>query len=680
MRALVVDDSATVRRIIRAELEEAGYEVTEMVDGVEALDGIMADAAPDIMTLDMEMPRLDGFETLRKLRREPYVTRFQRPDGSVVPVVFVTSNDTLEDRRTGFSLGAADFVTKPFLKGDIAATVDRIVRPERRLEGLKALVADDSATARLIVTETLQREGIDVIAVDDGKQAFETICKQMNEIDAVITDLMMPEMDGRELCRKIRQELNMQSLPVIFLTAVPDHEQLLEVFKAGATDYLVKPFVREELLARLTVHFERTQISRRLKMAVRELRELNEIKDSLVTICSHDLKAPLNGVLGFTDLMLEKEHLADEDRENLEQIRRSGAFLLDLVDDILDLSKIQSTETEMPVEPVSLQELTEASVSAMKFLAEKKNLAINLVNGCGDSTIPINSSGIMRVLNNLLSNAIKYTRENGTVEVEIREDSDSHLALKVSDSGIGIPEEEIAHLFNRFTRVSRTGTAGEQSTGLGLAIVKEIIEAHNGRVNVWSKVDRGTSFEILLPRSREPEEKACGDGGDIEAREVPGEQAAPDHVEPGQTSPAGESEVDGPPEEQPRRILLAEDNRVNVHLAKKFLSRGGHDLTIAWNGREAFEAVKEGEFDIVFMDIEMPEMNGFEATRKIRETGAEELPVIALTAHAGDEMIEKCRSAGMNDFLGKPVSAVAFRSMISRWCPSRSEKCAAASR
>jgi len=494
MRILVVDDSATIRRIITRELVGGGYEVHEAVDGVDALEWSLSNPPPDLMTLDVEMPRLDGFATLRALQTEPYRSRFVLPNGDKVPVVFVTGNDTIDDRRNGFSLGAADFVSKPFLKGDILSAVDKVLRPNKRLEGLKALVADDSSTARHIVADSLTREGIDVIAVADGTEAFETICKHMNEIDVVITDLMMPGMDGRELCRRIRQELNLQALPVIFLTAVPDHEKLLDLFKAGATDYLIKPFIKEELLARLTVHFDRTQISHRLSRAVGELRNLNEIKDSLITICSHDLRAPLNGILGFAELILDKPYLRDEDQESIRQIKLSGSFLLSLINDILDLSKIRSTGPDLPTESVPLNDLVGASVGAMQFLAESKNHTVTLENECDDSMVAINSTSMMRVMNNLLSNAIKYTPEKGRIDVAIKPKSADHVAVTVSDSGIGIPEEKIPYLFDRFTKFARTGTAGEESTGLGLSIVKEIVDAHGGTVNVTSEVDKGTIF------------------------------------------------------------------------------------------------------------------------------------------------------------------------------------------
>ncbi len=641
MRVLVVDDSATIRRIIRSELSAEGYEVHEAVDGVDALEWILSHPPPDLMTLDVEMPRLDGFGTLRALKQESYANRFVLPRGDKVPVIFVTGNDTIDDRKTGFSLGAADFITKPFLKGDILAAVDKVLRPNKRLEGLTALVADDSSTARIIVADTLSREGIDVITASDGLEAFDTICKRMNEIDVVITDLMMPGMDGRELCRRIRQELNLQSLPVLFLTAVPDHENLLDVFKAGATDYLIKPFIKEELLARLTVHFDRTQISRRLSAAVGELRDLNEIKDSLITICSHDLRAPLNGILGFAELILEKPYLKDEDQESIRQIKLSGSFLLSLINDILDLSKLQSAGSELSTEPESLDELVEASVGAMRFLADSKSHTVTFENGCADSMVSVNANSIMRLMNNLLSNAIKYTPENGRIEVAVKPSPPDHVAVTVADSGIGIPEEKIPYLFDRFTKVSRSGTAGEESTGLGLSIVKEIVDAHDGTINVTSEVGKGTTFEILLLRAvdyveqTDPEPEAVGDRNS-------------DHV-------------------APCKVLLVEDNPVNIKLAQRFLERDGHVVTVAENGRLALEAAAQDVFDIIFMDVEMPEMTGPEATRALRKSGMIDTPIIALTAHVSAGAIGQCRSSGMNDYLNKPIAAEDFRTMIGRY-------------
>ena len=499
LRVLVVDDSRMVRRVIRTELEEGGYEVVEAKDGLAGLERAVADPQPDLITLDIEMPELDGFETLRRLREPELAGRFVHLEHGRLPVILVTACDSIEVRQKGFELAATDFIAKPFEAGDVLAAVDAVLRPRRRLAGLTALVAEDNAVARHIVVECLEREGIQVIQAQDGGRAFEILCNRMAGVDLVVTDLMMPRLDGKTLCRWIRKVLGLRDIPVIVLTALSGREQLLDAFRAGATDYLVKPFVKEELLARITVHLARTSMGRRLRETVVELKESNRTKDGILAVCSHDMRSPLNGILGFARLLLGRDTLEPEDRESLEQIERSGEHLLDLVNDILELGRLEVRADELTLEAVSLSEVGEASVSALGYLADDKQQQLVLVRSEAEDAIVGNRRALVRAVNNVLSNAIKFTPEDGRIELAIEPGTEGQVALVVTDTGIGIPAEKLPQLFERFSRSSCAGTRGEQSTGLGMSIVKQIAEAHGGSVEVTSEEGRGTTVRMFLP-------------------------------------------------------------------------------------------------------------------------------------------------------------------------------------
>lgn len=356
MNILVVDDSMTVRRTIRDELEHGGYDVVEAADGIEALIKSAEAPPPALITLDIEMPKLNGFDTCKKLRKEHYARFFTRSRDGQVPIIFVTGNDTIQDRNRGFELGAADFITKPFEKGEILAAVNKMLKPESSLQDLVALVVDDSTVARRIVSEALQREGLTVVEAEDGMHAFEIMESKMAEIDIVITDLMMPRMDGMELCRKIRNHPDIPHLPIIFLTGAEDQSQLLEIFKAGATDYLVKPFLKEELLARLSVQLERIQLNRRELRAADELKDLEHMKDDLLAVCTHDLYLPMNGVLESADLLLEKDYLKPVDLEIVTRIKTSIAKLQRVLYDILDLSEVETEKADELADILSQEE------------------------------------------------------------------------------------------------------------------------------------------------------------------------------------------------------------------------------------------------------------------------------------------------------------------------------------
>jgi two-component system cell cycle response regulator len=276
LQVLVVDDSAAMRMAIREELETGGYAVTEAADGLEALVLVCKNHPPDLITLDVEMPGLNGWDFCRKLRSPHYAHRISLRRNSRIPVIFVTGQNTMSERKKGFSVGAADFITKPFAAGELLEAVDRILKPVALSEGMTALVVEDNVVARQIVADILGQEGLQVIEAGNGMEGYDLFSRHADDIDVVITDLFMPEMNGDTLSRKIRRELNKSDLPIICLTAMPEQSELLNVFNAGVSDYLVKPFAKEELLARITVHLERYRLSRQLKEKINDLKISNE--------------------------------------------------------------------------------------------------------------------------------------------------------------------------------------------------------------------------------------------------------------------------------------------------------------------------------------------------------------------------------------------------------------------
>ncbi|OQY13397.1 MAG: hypothetical protein B6I31_01245 [Desulfobacteraceae bacterium 4572_19] len=656
-KILVVDDNKVIRKIIRTELETDNYEVTEAENGIDALLSVVS-SPPDLITLDIDMPKLNGFETCKRLHEKKYIEHFKKHKNNHVPIIFVTGNDTIADRMKGFEAGASDFITKPFLSGEILATVKNILEPEKRFTNLTALVVDDSITARNVVITILEREGIKIFEAKNGIEAFEIMCTHMSEIDILITDFMMPEMNGDKLCEKIRKELNLINLPILFLTAVSEQSLLLNIFKAGGTDYIIKPFSKEEFLARLAVHLEHAELHKRLQSTVTQLRGLNEMKDNLLTVCSHDLRTPLNGILGNVELMLEDSNVPDNYYQNLSDIKSSGELLLGLVNDILDLSKVQSEHTELKMKPVSALQLVKTSYNAMKQISAKKQQHFKFVNGFLNQEysnnkdlneiISVNESSIIRVINNLLSNAIKFTPINGNITLSLNPVPEDYLTISVSDNGIGIAEKDIPFIFDKFTKTSQSGTSGEEGTGLGMFIVKEIIEKHNGIVKVTSTQHKGSCFEVILPLSLETpssqENKKTSNYHSITENNKTNDIKKENHY----------------------KILIADDNSVNRKVAKKMLEKTGHFITTVRNGQFAVDAAITNSFDLILMDMQMPIMDGLEATKKLRKSGIK-IPIIALSANYGQESIDLCYDAGMNDYVSKPFKSAQLNNKINQW-------------
>lgn len=266
---VVIDDSITMRTIIQKELEAAGFAVITFNDGLEALSSLSwMQKPPDLITLDIDMPKMDGFECCKKLREQEARGLFGSSEDRV-PVLFVSANDTFENRSRGFHLGSLEFISKPFIRGDIATAVSRVLRPQSTYAGMTALVVDDHPGVRRMVVSCLQRIGLSILEAENGREAFDLIKENVNRVDLAIVDFDMPIMRGDEFIHLTRQLPEAEHLPLLSLSASGETNAVLQMFRAGATDYLVKPFIAEELLARVQVHLQ-------LRRHVRHLEEMNK--------------------------------------------------------------------------------------------------------------------------------------------------------------------------------------------------------------------------------------------------------------------------------------------------------------------------------------------------------------------------------------------------------------------
>ena len=535
---------------------------------------------------------------------------------------------------------------------------------ENSENGLETILIVDDMPANIKILGQLLRSQYDIRIATGGEKAL-AIAASEDPPDLVLLDIMMPDMDGYEVCRRLKKDPRSKDIPVIFITAKGEVEDETKGLEIGAVDYIVKPFSPPIVKARVKTHLELKRQRDELTRMNLDLTELNLMKDNLLAVCSHDLRSPLNGILGFADLLLEKEYLEAEDREGLAHIKASGKVLLGLINDILDLSKARAEQVELEMAPILLSDVIKTSISALKHLAVGKGQELHFVDQPDDVVILGNESGLGRVFNNLLSNAIKFTPEKGTVRIAIDPGPDGKIWAKVIDTGIGIPEDKIPYLFDQFTKTSQSGTSGEQGTGLGMSIVKEILEKHGVPIEVESEEGKGTCFKLVFSLSKE----------------APVER--PEAVQP--IVPSGPSRMG---KKNHLKILLAEDNPVNQKLGQKMLGKEGHEVTVADNGEEAlmlYTAFPEN-FDLIFMDIQMPRMNGFEGTAAIREFETENpgrgnaetlgfqplgkrIPIVAMTGNALEGDREKCLEAGMDDYIIKPINKRLLLEMVQKWAP-----------
>ncbi len=274
---MVVDDSATIRKIIQRELSKADYEVILARNGMEALAILeWADPLPDLITLDIDMPKMNGFEVCRKLRSGADKAEKHKQMAAKLPVIFVSANDTAESRALGYELEVLDFISKPFAPGTVLQTISNILNSQEQFSELSALIVEDSPFVRRIVRNNLTRHGLKIFEVASGEEALEVIKKEQFAIDIIITDYIMPGMSGEDLCRTLRSLEPMEQVPIFFISSIDSKETILNFFKVGASDYLSKPFIEEEFRARIVTHLRNRTYTKQLEKLNNQLQHQAE--------------------------------------------------------------------------------------------------------------------------------------------------------------------------------------------------------------------------------------------------------------------------------------------------------------------------------------------------------------------------------------------------------------------
>jgi signal transduction histidine kinase/CheY-like chemotaxis protein/HPt (histidine-containing phosphotransfer) domain-containing protein len=409
---------------------------------------------------------------------------------------------------------------------------------------------------------------------------------------------------------------------------------------------------------------QRKQSETELVVAKVAAEAANRAKSEFLANMSHEIRTPMTAILGFSDLLTSPNLPYQEQREFLAGIQRNGKALLELISDILDLSRIEADRLTLDRMDCPLQQIIDDVLSVVQVRAEQKGLALELDYAFPlPETIHADPLRLRQVLTNLIGNAVKFT-ERGSVRITVRctqeRDGAGRMQFAISDTGIGIPADKMGELFEPFTQVDGSTTRRYGGTGLGLAISRRLAKALGGDVQVTSHLGKGSTFTLTID---------AGSLKGVRMRQSP------------QSASTAEEEPSFTEHEVPLhgRVLLAEDVP-DVHIVIcQILQKMNLDVEIAENGGLACERAEKSQvegkpFDLILMDIQMPKMNGYEATRWLRQHGWKG-PVVALTAHAlaGDR--EKCLAAGCDDYIVKPITAKGLRDVLSRYLGQRATAC-----
>ncbi len=521
-------------------------------------------------------------------------------------------------------------------------------------EAPRILVVDDQPNNLRLVAEILKKSGEYLINfAQSGESALEQV-KKVNP-DLILLDVMMPGINGYEVCEALKQQQDYRNIPVLFLTALNDSNDLVKGFEVGGADYLSKPFEEVVLLARVKTHVQNYRYLKKELAAKRELEhavaerthelvKANQVKDEFLATMSHELRTPLTSIIGNSEYLLEGGQCEatqeqSESCEILRSITSAGKLQLALVNDILDMSKIESGKFTIEPYPYNLtlllgdlERMFESRIQdeGLTFKIEQKNREACLLMGDGQR--------IGQILINLISNALKFT-EKGEVSLTTHTESEK-IYFTVEDSGIGMSPEVVEKLFTRFEQADGSISRRFGGSGLGLYISMNLAELMEGSIEVSSREGEGSIFQLVLPYN-------CSDLPERREQAVEKRESVLDRQLSG-------------------HVLIAEDTPLLQQLERRTLEKMGLEVTVANNGKEAVELTEQYCFDAILMDMQMPEMDGIEATRILRERGIT-TPIIALTANVMDQHRNEFIEAGCDAFFGKPIDKDELKSQLAEY-------------
>ncbi len=647
---LIVEDSEDDALLDVIALEDAGYDVNwRRVDDAQQFAVALGQQHWDLVLCDHALPRFDSFGALRVL------SEARQAD---IPLVVVSGAIGEETAAAVIREGAADFVNKSNLKRlpTVAATVLRDARIRRAAAHAEAQFRsafDDAAFGSALVD--LGRRPGRLLRVNGALcEATNMSCAQLKRtrLQSLVHEPDRAELQTALRAAKERSRSTYQA-ELRLLDSLGEPRWFLVSLAPVREPGDERPCA----VAQFIEINARKRAEEALQLAHQQALAASRMKSEFMANVSHEIRTPLNGVIGLTELLADTS-LSQEQHDYVDALHTSGHALLSVIEQVLDFSKLEAGKVELSTVPFRPAALIERSLTIVAPAAADKNL---LLSSSTAPDVPVLLRGdparILGVLTNLLSNAVKFTSRGGKVGVELLADEvhPQFLRFAVSDTGIGIEPELRERIFQPFSQADASTSRRFGGTGLGLTIAKQLVELMGGTIGLDSTLGAGSRFFFQIPC------EAIIEGEMASGSAQPGAGARlSDHHEPGLP------------------ILLAEDDRVNRLVAERLLSRAGYRVEIACDGHEAVALSAAGEYRLIFMDCQMPGLDGYDATRAIRRSerghdGRRHVPIVAMTAHAMSGDREKCLASGMDDYIAKPLRRPEIERVLARFPESEPE-------
>lgn len=632
---LQVDDNEANRYVVSRILTNAGFEVIEAGTGEGGLQQVN-DQRPDLVILDVQLPDINGFEVCQRIKANP--------ETASTPVLHLSASFVeSRDRAQGLDSGADAYLAQPVEPIELIATIRALLRI-RRAEDAALTLAQEWQTTFDAISDgvcLLDRQGRFLRCnIAQGQLVRQPIASLIGCPYQSVTPVEKDELLARAQVSRQRESQEVQSDDRWFSITIDP------IF--DAQDFTGAVYILADITARKQAEAERAQLLEREQAARSQAEAVNRLKDEFLATLSHELRSPLNAIIGWTQLLSSRKFDAATTTRAIETIGRNARAQAQLVEDLLDVSRIIQGKVRLNVQPLDMKPLIEAAIETMRPAAEAKEIHLQSVLDPRAGSIAGDSDRLQQIVWNLVSNAIKFTPKSGRVQVRL-EQVNSQVEVAISDSGQGIEPQFVPYVFDRFRQADSSTTRSYSGLGLGLAIVRHLVELHGGTVHAHSPgIGQGATFTVKLPLI--PVQLEFEEGDRV-------------HPKVGKGAPFNA------PDLSKVRILVVDDEVDAREYVVAVLEECKAEVLVANSAQAAIDLLTQQSPDVLVSDIGMPEADGYSLIAQVRSLPAEQggqIPAVALTAYARVEDRTRTIAAGFQSHLSKPVEPAELVAIVAR--------------